>query len=318
MTDPIQSKEQTHQTLQYTVATPGGESQPYDNAKDAAQAFHVIEAAEQPYVIRVRTDEHGIPRAANIASTSIVGKGNDLSYGKWAGDLEPAFKDAYETLRVHEKLDEQQASNQVVAGDEVEQSEKDASLLPDKVRDNYLQIKGKFYFGNKADELAFIDKGNRLKTKLDSTRVAADMVDVANARGWQVLKVKGTDSFKREVWLEAGLKGIHVNGYKPRDEDRALLDKRLLAQGDNEVAKDRPRDKGQATPKDSLAQSAIQSATMIKLAEKVSQRIPNEQDRQRFVDAVSARVESELPNHPPIKVVGQQSLDLDHESDLVR
>ena len=77
--DEVLAKEQTHLNLEYTVSTPGGEPQVYDNAKDAALAFHAIEATEQPYVIRVRTDERSSPGASNVAATSIVGYKDDLS-----------------------------------------------------------------------------------------------------------------------------------------------------------------------------------------------------------------------------------------------
>jgi hypothetical protein len=43
---------------------------------------------------------------------------------------------------------------------------------------------------------------------------------------WDELRVKSTDEFRREVWLEASSRGIHVDGYKPSELDKAELERR--------------------------------------------------------------------------------------------
>ncbi|NBF13638.1 LPD7 domain-containing protein, partial [Pseudomonas sp. Fl4BN1] len=35
--------------------------------------------------------------------------------------------------------------------------------------------------------------------------------------------VKGTEEFRREVWLQASLRGLQIQGYQPRDVDLAKL-----------------------------------------------------------------------------------------------
>jgi hypothetical protein len=45
------------------------------------------------------------------------------------------------------------------------------------------------------------------------------MVDVAEARNWQALRVSGHEDFKRMVWLEASIRGVRALGYEPQTAD---------------------------------------------------------------------------------------------------
>ena len=49
------------------------------------------------------------------------------------------------------------------------------------------------------------------------------MVSVAQHRQWEALHVRGSAEFRREAWLEAGARGIEVQGYQPTDLDRQAL-----------------------------------------------------------------------------------------------
>ncbi len=48
----------------------------------------------------------------------------------------------------------------------------------------------------------------------------ADMLRVAQHRGWTRLKVDGDDAFRREVWIQGRAMGLNIKGYQPRDRDR--------------------------------------------------------------------------------------------------
>jgi hypothetical protein len=48
----------------------------------------------------------------------------------------------------------------------------------------------------------------------------ADMLKVAQHRGWSRLKVEGEEGFRREVWVQTRAMGLEVQGYRPRDRDR--------------------------------------------------------------------------------------------------
>lgn len=104
--------------------------------------------------------------------------------------------------------------------------EEDAArnVTPDALRKRFLQAENKFYFRDDENKLAFEDKGKRLATEHNDPEIARSMVDLAQAKGWSSIKLKGTDEFKREVWLQASLKGMDVQGFKPRDVDLARLE----------------------------------------------------------------------------------------------
>ncbi len=57
------------------------------------------------------------------------------------------------------------------------------------------------------------------------------MVEVAKAKKWETIQVKGSEEIKRNVWLEASMKGMTVKGYEPRDIDLALLNDMKKEQG---------------------------------------------------------------------------------------
>lgn len=102
--------------------------------------------------------------------------------------------------------------------------------VPPQVERAYVRIpdrKGdRFYLNNRLDTVAFVDKGAKLETKSDNEKTALDMVSIAEARGWESIKVSGTEAFRQQVWLEASARGISVRGYKPNEMDKALLAKR--------------------------------------------------------------------------------------------
>lgn len=105
-----------------------------------------------------------------------------------------------------------------------------AKVVPNEILRQYLKVadKGgdKFYLNSRLDAIAFIDKGNKLETKSSSENTAESLVLIADARGWDHIKVAGTEAFRREVWLEATARGIVVRGYTPTDIDKALVAKK--------------------------------------------------------------------------------------------
>jgi putative DNA primase/helicase len=111
-------------------------------------------------------------------------------------------------------------------------------VVPKDVEDAYIRVGTKYHYSSKPDLQAFEDKGNKLETKSNSERVAGDLVKIAHARGWGDIKVRGTDEFKRQVWLEASIQGIGVTGYKPTEADRAALEKKQRETPSNAIERD--------------------------------------------------------------------------------
>ena len=84
------------------------------------------------------------------------------------------------------------------------------------------------YYHKENDKEAFRDKGNKIIVKPESTKmVATDIVKIADSKGWTNIKVTGNETFRREVWKEANLRGIEVTGYKATEQDKRDLDSRL-------------------------------------------------------------------------------------------
>ena len=110
--------------------------------------------------------------------------------------------------------------------------------IPAELQRQYLKVADKFYHADRPDALAFVDKGERLETKSDSERTAGDLVAIAESRGWDPVKVSGSQAFRREVWLEASARGMLVRGYKATDVDRALLEQRIATGRSNAVERD--------------------------------------------------------------------------------
>lgn len=105
-----------------------------------------------------------------------------------------------------------------------------ASAIPATLRQRYLVTEdGKYYFRDREQTLAFEDSGQRLHTHHDDADVAASMVELAQAKGWTQLKLRGSAAFKRAAWLAAAERGLQVKGYRPQALDKARLAERRAA-----------------------------------------------------------------------------------------
>jgi len=106
--------------------------------------------------------------------------------------------------------------------------------LPDRIRRKYYVVanqpgkdgpdgEARLYADERGEYLAFKVTDDRLVTRLAAAEVIRDMVSVAQHRQWESLQVRGSVEFRREVWLEAGARGIEVHGYQPTELDRQTL-----------------------------------------------------------------------------------------------
>jgi hypothetical protein len=86
-----------------------------------------------------------------------------------------------------------------------------------------------------ANRVAFTETTFRLATDNNNPSVARSMVDVAEARNWQALRVSGNEDFKRMVWLEASLRGVKALGYEPQLADQELLKREREARAINRI-----------------------------------------------------------------------------------
>lgn len=111
------------------------------------------------------------------------------------------------------------------------------SAFPDRVRRKYYMVanesgkdapdgEARLYADERGEYLAFRVTEDRLVTRLAAAEVIRDMVSVAQHRAWDALHVRGSAEFRREAWLEAGARGIDVQGYRPTNLDRQALSDR--------------------------------------------------------------------------------------------
>ncbi|RYZ91367.1 MAG: hypothetical protein EOP04_00695 [Proteobacteria bacterium] len=82
----------------------------------------------------------------------------------------------------------------------------------------------KFHFKDQPQKLAFKDNGEKMVSSSNDDGVAKAMAAMAEAKGWDTIKVSGHPDFQREVWMEANLRGIEVQGFKPKEQDLKLLE----------------------------------------------------------------------------------------------
>ena len=98
--------------------------------------------------------------------------------------------------------------------------------LMDQLHGQYRVAGAKFYFKDQPAKVAFKDRGEKLTSASNEERVAQAMAKMADARGWKTIKIDGHPDFMREVWLEASVRGIGVQGFKPEERDLRALEER--------------------------------------------------------------------------------------------
>ncbi len=98
--------------------------------------------------------------------------------------------------------------------------------LMEQVHNQFRVAGSKFHFKDQPQKVAFKDMGRRMVSASNDDRVAKAMATMAEAKGWKTIKVSGHPDFKREVWMEASLRGIEVRGFKPKEQDLKLLEDR--------------------------------------------------------------------------------------------
>ncbi len=92
-----------------------------------------------------------------------------------------------------------------------------------------------FYVDASIPAPAFRDQGRQLAAAKSDPNAIRDMTAIAQHRGWTIVVVRGSSSFKREAWLAGRTLGIEVRGYRPTERDVQELDRRI----DRRLARDR-------------------------------------------------------------------------------
>lgn len=94
---------------------------------------------------------------------------------------------------------------------------------PETVRKRYLRAGNQYFLKDAPHQLAFEDIGPYLVTEHNRPDVVESMMDMVRAKAWGRIRVSGHEQFRREVWVQATLRGIEVSGYEPKAVDFARL-----------------------------------------------------------------------------------------------
>jgi hypothetical protein len=100
-----------------------------------------------------------------------------------------------------------------------------SQAVPEEIAKRFVQVKNKYYFPDGAR--AFTDRGNRITTNSENTEVVRSLIEIAKARSWQEITVRGTERFRKEVWIAASVAGLQVRGYKPTEFEQSHLVRNL-------------------------------------------------------------------------------------------
>lgn len=186
-------------------------------------------------------------------------------------------------------------------------------VVPPEIEKQYLRVGDKFYHPKNTDLVAFEDKGNKLETKSNSEAIAESMVRIAEARGWDEIKVSGSEAFRKEVWLEAASRGMHVKGYSPSEQDKAELAKRSSGMEANKVEQDNKPFRARENEADKAAKPADAPKPEAK-AEPEKADSPNKKLAQAFANETAAEA---VKKHPELAgaVAAVAAMDKKAEAD---
>lgn len=146
----------------------------------------------------------------------------------------------------------------------------------------------------------FEDKGKTIQTARDDKQTIQDMLDVAKAKGWDSIKISGSQEFKQQMWLEAESRGIATKGYKPSPEDLAILERRREERATNSIAEAEKLKQQSATPERPESTMKTIPTEAVKAADTVKAHATQAQQTNapKPSDTAKAQYESKLATLP--------------------
>lgn len=190
--------------------------------------------------VSVESPEHASPNQVNQsrASGPIAMEGSH----RFLRGMTTAFQMAANWLENRERGKEKPAGGEASRLTEATQDSQvidRSTAVPEDVARRFLKVERDYYFLDRTP--AFSDRGDKLATRGEHPEVIRSLMDIAIARGWDNITVKGTESFRRAAWLEASQSGVKVAGYTPTALDLADLAGRPAQNAiQKNASKDRP------------------------------------------------------------------------------
>ncbi|WP_428929668.1 LPD7 domain-containing protein [Marinibacterium sp. SX1] len=228
----------------------------FTSAAAAGRAFADADASQRPRVIEATEKS-----ARTVAHTVTIGRAIQKSVPTLDSvrkDLTDLNRDGAAPSRMtqtnmdfwtgyHERVAEKASPDKASADQgSISPSEKqkakpdqDRFDLPVNYHDRFLVTKAKgqqdLYRSYDDARPAIIDKGDQLSTRNADRGTAMDMIELASHRGWQSLKAKGPEEFRREMWVEGTAQGLKVQGYRPTEKDQEEANRRSQMIGERAI-----------------------------------------------------------------------------------
>ncbi|EGZ50896.1 LPD7 domain-containing protein [Neisseria wadsworthii] len=96
-------------------------------------------------------------------------------------------------------------------------------IPPESIESRYVVADGKYLSAANHTTVMFTDTGKKISTPKTDMQTINDMLEVAKAKGWDSIKLSGSKEFKAMMYVAAESQGIRTSGYRPSNEDLALL-----------------------------------------------------------------------------------------------
>lgn len=170
---------------------------------------------------------------------------------------EPASKEASATEKAEVEAEEETSvADDRSEADKAKQESEEAKAAREAIQESlkrelkgaFHQVDSKYFHRDNQNRVAFVDRDQKLVSNAEADSfVAKSMVKLAEAKGWDSIKVTGTKEFRQAVWMEAQLRGLNVAGYKPHETDLAMLAERKEAQLTNAIEQTSRTPAGQQT-----------------------------------------------------------------------
>jgi len=104
------------------------------------------------------------------------------------------------------------------------------------------------YYQRDDGQLAIRADESRIQGMLRDPTTIGAMLDLAAARGWNEVQVRGDREMARETWIEANVRGMRAEGYAPTREDAHAVEQRRVEQGLQAPERDEDQRRSQELP----------------------------------------------------------------------
>jgi hypothetical protein len=215
----------------------------YGNPERIAQA-QAEQAADKDVSGKASAEKENDEREASDAVENMIERGVEAEQQldeKARDEATQAKRQADTQRRQNMKLEHEEevaadaaAKKRDVKDEKKEEDEDRAKAVPDTVKRKFIQVEDKYFFPDETP--AFEDGGEKLHARAEHKEVVAALVAIAAARDWDQITVKGTEVFRRAVWMEASMRGMEVKGYKPSEIEKARLAKMLAKDGQDKTS----------------------------------------------------------------------------------